>query len=37
MDFPSGHGREMLTLPMGVSAKLDAKAKTLDFENCGVL
>jgi len=37
MDFPSGHGREMLTLPIGVSAKLDAKAKTLDFENCGVL
>jgi muramoyltetrapeptide carboxypeptidase len=37
MDFPSGHGREMLTLPIGVSAKLDAKAKTFDFENCGVL
>jgi muramoyltetrapeptide carboxypeptidase len=36
-DFPSGHGREMLTLPIGVSAQLDAKAKTLDFENCGVL
>ena len=36
-DFPSGHGREMLTLPMGVEAKLDTKTKTLEFENCGVL
>jgi muramoyltetrapeptide carboxypeptidase len=36
-DFPSGHGREMLTLPMGVEARLDTKTKTLEFENCGVL
>ena len=36
-DFPSGHGREMLTLPMGVKARLNTKTKTLDFESCGVL
>ena len=36
-NFPSGHGREMLTLPMGVEARLDTKNKTLEFENCGVL
>ena len=36
-DFPSGHGREMLTLPMGVEARLDTKLKTLEFKNCGVL
>ena len=36
-NFPSGHGREMLTLPMGVEARLDVESKTLEFENCGVL
>ena len=36
-NFPSGHGREMLTLPLGVKARLDTKTKTLEFENCGVL
>ena len=36
-DFPSGHGREMLTLPMGVEARLDTESKSLEFENCGVL
>ena len=36
-NFPSGHGREMLTLPMGVEARLDTKLKTLEFKNCGVL
>jgi len=36
-NFPSGHGREMLTLPMGVKAKLDTESKSLEFENCGVL
>ncbi|MCH8156295.1 MAG: LD-carboxypeptidase [Nitrospinae bacterium] len=36
-DFPSGHGREMFTLPLGLAARLDAGTKTLDFENCGVL
>ena len=35
-NFPSGHGREMLTMPMGVEARLDTKSKTLEFENCGV-
>ena len=36
-NFPSGHGREMLTLPMGVEARLDTESKSLEFENCGVL
>jgi len=36
-NFPSGHGREMLTMPMGVGARLDTKSKTLEFEDCGVL
>ncbi len=36
-NFPAGHGREMLTLPMGVEARLDTKSKSLEFENCGVL
>ncbi len=36
-NFPAGHGREMLTLPMGVGARLDTEAKSLEFENCGVL
>ena len=36
-DFPSGHGREMLTMPMGVGARLDTKSKSLEFEDCGVL
>ncbi len=36
-DFPSGHGREMFTIPVGVKARLNTKTKTLDFENCGVL
>jgi muramoyltetrapeptide carboxypeptidase len=36
-DFPSGHGQEMLTVPMGVDARLDTKSKTLEFEDCGVL
>ena len=36
-NFPSGHGREMLTLPMGIEARLDTKLKTLEFKNCGVL
>ena len=36
-NFPSGHGREILTMPMGVGARLDTKSKTLEFENCGVL
>ena len=36
-NFPSGHGREMLTMPMGVEASLDTNDKALEFENCGVL
>jgi len=36
-NFPSGHGREMLTLPMGIEARLDTESKSLEFENCGVL
>ena len=36
-NFPSGHGREMLTLPMGVEARLNTESKSLEFENCGVL
>ena len=36
-NFPSGHGREMLTMPMGVEANLDTNLKSLEFENCGVL
>jgi len=36
-NFPSGHGREMLTMPMGVKANLDTNLKSLEFENCGVL
>ena len=37
INFPSGHGREMLTFPIGVEARLDTKLKTLEFKNCGVL
>lgn len=36
-NFPSGHGREMFTLPMGVGARVDTETKSLEFENCGVL
>lgn len=36
-NFPSGHGREMLTLPLGIEAKLDTESKSLEFKNCGVL
>jgi len=36
-NFPSGHGQEMFTLPMGVEARLDTESKSLEFENCGVL
>lgn len=36
-NFPSGHGREMLTFPIGVEARMDTKFKTLEFKNCGVL
>lgn len=36
-NFPSGHGRELFTLPMGIEAKLDTASKSLEFENCGVM
>ena len=36
-NFPSGHGREMLTLPMGVEARLNTESKSLEFKNCGVM
>lgn len=35
-NFPIGHGKEMWTLPFGVSATLNAEAKTIQLQHCGV-
>jgi muramoyltetrapeptide carboxypeptidase len=36
-NFPIGHGKEMWTLPFGVSATLDTEAKTIQLKHCGVV
>ncbi len=36
-NFPVGHGKEMWTLPFGVEAILDADAKSIQLQDCGVL
>jgi muramoyltetrapeptide carboxypeptidase LdcA involved in peptidoglycan recycling len=36
-DFPCGHGREKITIPIGVKVVLDATEKTLDFKEAGVV
>ncbi len=36
-NFPIGHGKEMWTLPFGVSATLNAEAKTIQLQHCGVV
>ena len=36
-NFPIGHGREMWTLPFGVGATLNAEAKTIQLNHCGVV
>jgi muramoyltetrapeptide carboxypeptidase len=33
---PIGHGKEIWTLPLEISATLDSKAKTLTLKHCGV-
>lgn len=33
---PIGHGKEVWTLPLGVSATLDSTSKTLELKHCGV-
>jgi len=35
-NVPVGHGKEMWTLPFGVSATLDAGAKSIQLKDCGV-
>ncbi|MEZ0326249.1 MAG: hypothetical protein ACAH95_10110 [Fimbriimonas sp.] len=30
-DFPLGHAKQMLTLPLGIQARLDADAGTLEY------
>jgi len=34
--FPCGHGREKITIPIGVRVSLDADSKTVAFEETGV-
>jgi muramoyltetrapeptide carboxypeptidase len=36
VNFPVGHGKEMWTLPFGVEATLDAGAKSIQLQDCGV-
>ena len=36
-NFPVGHGKEMWTLPFGVDATLNAKAKSIQLKHCGVV
>jgi muramoyltetrapeptide carboxypeptidase len=36
-NFPVGHGTEMWTLPFGVEATLDAEAKSIQLQDCGVV
>lgn len=33
---PIGHGKEVWTIPLGITATLDSKTKTLKLEHCGV-
>lgn len=33
---PIGHGKEVWTLPLEISATLDSKSKTLELKHCGV-
>jgi muramoyltetrapeptide carboxypeptidase len=35
-NVPVGHGKTMVTLPLGTRARLDAAAKTLDILEAGV-
>ncbi len=37
INCPIGHGKEMWTIPVGVSGTLSTNPKSLEFEHCGVL